>query len=319
MGKHGVGIITMIDISNNNIAYLREKKGEEFHVYWSLGNQCTYKCSYCPSIFHDGSVPYQPIDVIQRTLQKLPSSHVMFTGGEPTFHPDFEKIILEKPDHIKLSVISNASRPIAFWERIVDKMHVVILTYHAEFSNLDRFYKTAELVFLKSKRIGLINLTMIPTHWDHCLMAYKLFRDNNIEVTVKPLLEDFGIASTKVLSTYTEQQLQWINNHTDDSYKNIIFYDKQNNALFESNQSQLIANKQTNFNGWKCYTPKYYLYISWNGDVYDTACKQRKLVGNIYTDFTPSSEPIICEQNFCWCFSDIRTSKIKDLSVNLDI
>jgi MoaA/NifB/PqqE/SkfB family radical SAM enzyme len=200
----------MIDISSPEVAYLREFKEEEFHVYWSLGSQCTYECSYCPSQFHDGKFKYQPIEVIQKTLAKLPPSHVMFTGGEATFHPDFERLVNEKPDHIKLSVISNASRPLPFWERIVDKMHVVILTFHAEYADTDRFFKTAELIFLKSRRKGLINVTMVPSHWDKCVAACKIFREAGMTVTVKPLLKNFGVTSPSMIDEYTSEQIKWI-------------------------------------------------------------------------------------------------------------
>lgn len=102
------------------------------------------------------------------------------------------------------------------------------------------------------------------------------------------------------------------------SFNNIGLYDKNGNLLTKTNQSELIVNKQTNFNGWTCYTPKFYLYINWDGNVYDTACKQRKHVGNIYDDFTVSTEPITCKQNFCWCFSDIRTTKIKSSDITYE-
>jgi hypothetical protein len=101
-------------------------------------------------------------------------------------------------------------------------------------------------------------------------------------------------------------------------FNNIGFYDKSGKLLHKTTQAELMVNQQTNFNGWTCYTPKFYLHINWTGDVWDSSCKQRKHVGNIYDDFQVSTEPILCEQNFCWCFSDIRTTKIKDPSVTYE-
>lgn len=201
---------SMFDYNSPDVAYMREFKEEELFVYWSVGTQCTYTCSYCPPMYHDGKFKYQLTDVIQKTLKKLPPAHVMLTGGEPTFHPDFERIVLEKPDHIKLSVISNASRPIPFWERISDHLHVVILTFHSEFADMDRFFRTAEHVFLKSRRKGLVNITMLPKNWDKCVLACQTLREAGITVVVKPILKNFGSNANTLIDEYTEEQIKWM-------------------------------------------------------------------------------------------------------------
>jgi len=304
----------MIDLNAPEVSYVEETLAKTIFVYWSLGNTCTYACSYCPPKFHSGSVAYQPIDVIQRTLNRLPPSHVMFTGGEATYHPDFERIIAEMPSHIKISVVSNASRPIAFWERVVDRFKIVMLTFHAEFANLDRFFKTAELVYLKSKRGGAINLTMIPTHWDKCVEAYHRFIDAGMLVTVKPLVDNFGFESSKLISDYTEEQLDFIKSKTkNNTNKNFAVYNNKHELLYKTTPAELLVNKQTNFKGWTCYTPTQFLYINPLGDCYNTSCSQRQHVGNIYKEFALTTEPITCEQSFCWCYTDIMTKKIKNV------
>jgi hypothetical protein len=304
----------MININDPEVAYIEETHKKMLLVYWSLGNTCTYACSYCPSRLHDGSAPYQSLEIIQKTLQKLPPSQVIFTGGEPTFHPDFERIVTEAPEHIRVDVISNASRPIAFWERIVDRFTLVTLTFHAEYADLDRFFKTAELVYKKSGRRGAINLTMIPALWDKCMTAYTRFRDAGITVTPKPLIDDFGSQSNKLVSSYTQEQVQWIKNSTNEiSSKNLAFYDKNSELLFKTTPAEMLVNGQTNFEGWTCYTPTQYLYVNPEGKTYNTSCKQRQHVGDIYTGFTLSDQPIVCEQSFCWCFTDIQTKKVKNV------
>mgnify|MGYP003654040527 CR=1 FL=1 len=269
-----------IDLTDINIVTLKKANDPSLFVFWVLGNQCTYSCSYCPERFHSGTFKYQPTEKIQKLLKTLPPADVMFSGGEATYHPDFEKIVLEKPDHIKLSVISNASRPIGFWERITEKLHCVILTFHSEFANLDRFLATANLVYKEHKRYGRVNLTMIPEKWDYCINVYNTLIEKKIPVIAKPLVD-------------------------------IMLLDKDNNVIHNTSAPELLSSHNTDFREWECHTNTSRMYVDMDGSIFDTVCKQRTQTGSIYTGYTLPTEPMICKQNFCWCHSDINAKKIK--------
>lgn len=208
-----------MDLNSPEVAYIKNLSKDEFHVYWTLSSVCTYSCSYCPPEFHDGKYKYHPLEVIQKTFNKLPRANVMFGGGEPTFHPDFERIVLEKPEHISISLLTNVSRPIAFWERIVDHLDIVISTFHVEFAIPDRFLKTVELIYLKSGRKGQVHMAMPPKHWDQCVDMYHLLRSNQIRVTIKPILTsimnlgDPGEPDQKMIDDYTPEQVDWMKKH----------------------------------------------------------------------------------------------------------
>lgn len=300
------------NMDDPNVSYIKEVYPTDLFVLWLLGNQCTYSCSYCPEFFNSGSIKYQPTDVIQKVLCELPPANVTFSGGEATFHPDFEKIVLEKPDSIKISVISNGSRPIGFWERIGNELKSITLTFHAEFAKLDRFAEVCNLLYHEYKKPGIINLTMIPKKWEECVDAVYRLRDMGFRVIPKPLVENFGFSATKVNSNYTPDQLSWISNSNKNSgFQNIAVYNNEHIMLYKTNPSELLSNKQTNFYGWRCYTNTQSLYINPDGSVFDTACKQRTYKGSIYTGYSLSNEPIVCSQNFCWCHSDIVRKKEK--------
>lgn len=301
-----------IDLTDINIVTLKKANDPSLFVFWVLGNQCTYSCSYCPERFHSGTFKYQPTEKIQKLLKTLPPADVMFSGGEATYHPDFEKIVLEKPDHIKLSVISNASRPIGFWERITEKLHCVILTFHSEFANLDRFLATANLVYKEHKRYGRVNLTMIPEKWDYCINVYNTLIENKIPVIAKPLVENFGSGSTGLLSGYTSEQLKWISEVSSEGEINdIMLLDKDNNVIHNTSAPELLSSHNTDFREWECHTNTSRMYVDMDGSIFDTVCKQRTQTGSIYTGYTLPTEPMICKQNFCWCHSDINAKKIK--------
>jgi hypothetical protein len=282
---------------------------DRIFVLWLLGNQCTYKCSYCPDMFHDGTFPYQSYDNVLKTYALLPKSHVMFSGGEPTFHPDFEKIVKAKPDHVQVSVISNASRPIAFWERTLPDLHRVILTFHSEFARLERFIDTALLCGSKLQRV---NLTMLPSKWNECIKAYETFQNRGISVAPKPLVKDFGARSMSLIDNYTSAQKEWINANQEKTNKYIGLYNKGGELIRATNPSSMLSADETNFNGWSCYTPTKFLNIDFGGDIYDTSCMQRNKIGSVSDGFQMTTQPVICKQNFCWCHSDIEPLKIKN-------
>lgn len=302
-----------MNIYDDEVREIKEAWDPEFFVLWNLGNQCTYKCSYCPEIFHSGSIPFQSTTDIQTFLKKLPKGHVMFTGGEATFHTDFEKIVLEKPDHLQISVISNASRPISFWERIGPSLKSVTLTYHTEYAQFERFLATAELIYHTYKKSGRINLTMIPEKWEQCTEVYEKLLAANLRVIPKPLLEDFGIKATKLSTTYTSEQLEWISSKNQvDGFKSMKVLDKNGNVLHNTNQSELLSSKQTNFTDWLCYTNTQTMYVGMEGNIHMATCGQRIKIGTIYDEsYTIPTEPFVCKQNFCWCHSDILPRKVK--------
>jgi organic radical activating enzyme len=167
-----------------------------------LGNRCTFACSYCPSELHDGSLPWISADVILPFLDEVRRHYadalgrqvwIQYTGGEPTVHPDFPRILAAgHAAGFRQCLISNASRTLRFWSEIVDFLDFAILTYHSEYAEFDHFLAVARLI---SKKHPLhINLTMIPERFDDCLATARRLGDElvNISIALKPLRKGFG-------------------------------------------------------------------------------------------------------------------------------
>lgn len=285
---------------------------KQFIVYWMMGNVCTYKCSYCPTHIHSGNVPYHPIEIIQKTLANFPKgSSVTLSGGEPTYHPDFERIILEKPSDIYLNLLTNGSRPYAFWERIIDKINHVTLSYHVEFTKLERFLETAKLIFQISKRRGIINMVMKHDRWDECIIAYNAIKAAGLNITAKTEMTTLG--PTAVISPhYTKEQRDWLDATSQTQPANrIVLLDKDNRLVGTTNPTNLLASNQNDFRGWECHASITRLLITPQGKVYDTQCKQQRLLGTIYDGFTIPTETIVCQTASCWCYNDLEAKKVK--------
>lgn len=287
---------------------LRVKEG--MLVIWSLGNFCPYKCTYCNPYYNDGRDPYHSLENIRSTLELIPAkSRIIFSGGEPTYHPNFEEILDTKPDAFTYGVISNGARPFSFWERVVTKLSPIILTFHSEFATLDRFIETA---LLCKPNLHRINLTMIPWMWEESVKAYETFIEKGLPVTPKPLVKNFGFKSSSLIDEYLPEQVEWIRGKNNDSeIKYIGLYDSKGKLLRKTNPSEMLSSGETNFQGWECHTPAKTLYINTDGNIYDTSCKQRRLLGSVSTGFRLETDPITCQQDFCWCHSDISPLKIR--------
>src|SRR5690606_5307880 len=118
-------------------------------VDWMLGNAWSYACSYCPSDLHDGSIRWQKPEAVLSFFDQLYNHYIrhrgrrvwlQFTGGEPTMHPQIIRLLEEASARgFSVSLISNASRSLRFWQRIAPHLNSVILTYHSEFADPAHF------------------------------------------------------------------------------------------------------------------------------------------------------------------------------------
>jgi organic radical activating enzyme len=293
-----------------------------FYVYWMLGDTCQYKCSYCYPNLYAGKNQFHPLDVILKTYKKFVNpTLIMFSGGEPSLHPNFEQIIKEAPSNIKIGVITNLAKPIQFWEKVSKHISVPILTYHIEYAKFDRFVDSARVVFeLCDKDHSLanfirINLPMYPSKWNECKEIYFKLLDQGLPVLPKPLIElgpDVQKCIQIINPLYTDDQLAWINEcNLKHDNKPINLYDEHNKLLYSTNSNELLSLGNTNFKGWTCYAGTESIRIQLGGDVITTICKQGKIIGNIFDDFTFCEKPVICNQNFCWGGCDIPRSKYR--------
>lgn len=80
----------------------------------NLTSVCNKNCSFCFAKFMEkGNTKYMPLDLLEKTLSSILSSKYPFQiiaieGGEPTLHPDFEKVLaLFRKYKLKLKLHSN--------------------------------------------------------------------------------------------------------------------------------------------------------------------------------------------------------------------
>lgn len=194
-----------------------------FCVSWLLGRYCNYRCSYCWPYASSKTKDHRPLSLIQSTLDEIKrqarernfnSFHFSFSGGEPTYHPDYLEILrhycsdTENCNYQSLHMTSNCSRPISWFREYVDitrNLHRVSVTasFHKEFAKKETFKD--KLIFLQENDVQItINMVMPPpifeTLWEDALY----FHEHGINVTLKPQSDP---TASFVVQGYTQSQL----------------------------------------------------------------------------------------------------------------
>lgn len=114
---------------------------DNIRVQWNMGNQCNFECEYCPSILHDGSRPWLPLDAYLNTVDKICSHYNALNkrvdfeiiGGEVTVMRGFEDIIRKISEYNTHSVVfTNASRTVNWWNKAKEYLNGVVITWHPQ-------------------------------------------------------------------------------------------------------------------------------------------------------------------------------------------
>lgn len=316
------------------------------YVTWVLNNICPYSCVYCPEIVHSGKIKtYYDWEVHKEFLDFLfdywKGNKITFaiTGGEPTVHPYFEKILdkITEAGH-DVGITTNLSRSINFWESIIDKLNYVSTSFHPHYENTDIKHKKFidKLLVLSEKTKYEVRVMMYPELWDTCIDFIDKVRETNYnwtdgaidQVMAVKVLEDFGILDKYCDINYTDEQLDYIDNF-DFASEDIIINHKiqeRNKQLYSvqeqvylidienkkyiPNHIQEISNKRlTNFSGWNCNIGIDSIYIDYDGVIKGGNCLEGGIIGDLLSKVNWNVEPIRCGSTYCHCVTDIKITK----------
>lgn len=308
------------------IDHLDPGQRQVMFVDWSLGNTCNYSCTYCPGRLHDGSIAWSDRNAVAcfgRTLldhyqRQGKSVYFQFTGGEPTLYPGLLELIADLKSRVcEVSVISNGSRPLGWWQRARELLDSVVLTHHIEFVKFDHF---VEVVRVLSEKIRThVNITMHPERFDECLERASLLAEQctDLSLTLKPLLVGFGSQmyaySDAQIEILQKRILQPQKTRPRGSVRRVMLKVYGNGTSGPSHGSHLIAAGENQWLGWSCYIGLELLSITSRGEVYRGGCRQGGLVGRITDEvFQFPVQPQICQLSTCHSIADIMTTKIKN-------
>jgi len=297
-----------------------------FVVNWCLGNTCNYKCSYCPSGLHDGSIKWHDADVVKKFVEKVIKQtsprkvYFEFTGGEVTLYRNFIEIC----QHItklgaRVGIISNGSRTLRWWKDNKQYFDHVCLSFHPNFAELQHFIDVVKM--LNTDLRTHVNIMMSPDKFDYCYSVANKIKDlGNISMALQPLIHNFG----DTLYDYTDQQKSIFNKQYELISKHIKFtksFDYYRGAMKMHNEDgtetissahRFISNKTNDWSGWKCYAGVEQIIIDLTGDIFRGWCKVGGKVGSIFDEYLQIPiNPILCSNTMCHCNFDIMSTKEK--------
>ena len=317
-----------------NAVHLTRKTDEKFTlIEWTLGNKCTYACSYCPEILHSGSVGWQDHEKLLRFLDSCMEHYngklgreviIQYTGGEPTVYPKFKELVRYANEiGLRQSIISNASRTPRFWSDVADYFNKVLFSYHPEEADPEKFIKNVETVCAITD--VHVNVLMKPGMFGPILsMCAELARrcPDNVTILLKPIQVDFG--SQIVDYTPAEQHIM----NTMHGYKTVaprrkdyptgmMEWTLRDGTKHGTIPTEIMLDEANTWTGWWCNIGVETLNVDMNGNIWGGLCKVGGSYGNISTQWTFPEEASMCTKHWCTCHLDMMVTKSVEPIVNL--
>ena len=320
----GPATIHIITTSMKNIAIVTSSLSKNYEkiIYWYVGNKCNYRCSYCHPNYYNGSHNWHSHDVVVPFLNQFQNSFVLFSGGEPTFHPQLFDIFRDINPTIKVGVVSNGSKPLEYWNQLLGTREQIdiVFSYHYETINEDAFFTTA-LSLAKNSRCSFMVTFLMPTnnYWDQGVAFYKRLTHAGIDVQPKlrfvssPFVAGRTQEGLAIDPNYTADQVAWVQEHAKNVSGSITLFDDKFRPLEKNVDTQyLISHGIDNFVGWRCSAPKKNLLIAPDGTVTTGLCAQRKILGNIFDHVDLGEQPYdVCQTTHCTGWIDAIATKTK--------
>lgn len=288
---------------------------KSIHVEWNLGKRCNLDCAYCPAEIHDNFSPHTDLDTIVNSIYKLETLgkpiRLSFTGGEPTVHPQIEKIIECSRARLNwISITTNALRPAEWYIKQPVDQWVFSLHFDNEHciraaENIVRF---SELVAMENSKVSYqVNLMCHHKHMDKVKEAANLLESHHVPYVCRRIR--WITAENRDYfddMRYEASDLNWILKQTATVKANCVIDEE---IFIHAND--VIKHNLNQFEGWSCAAGVESLMINWDGEVHRATCRVGGSLGNIYDgSFEQPKEWITCTRKFCTCAADIPLTKV---------
>ena len=311
---------------------------DTFAVSWILGRFCNYNCSYCWPYAHSRTKDYRSYELVTKTIDEIKRQaklngfnrfHFSFSGGEPTFHPEYLEILnyLNNGDPTTIHMTSNCSQNIKWFEKYVeiarnfDNAHVTA-SLHLEY--VDTPIKVElfadKLRFLINNNVNTtINIVMVPERFDELFSLALYFHSRDINVTLKPQSDE---KAQKVVEGYTQDMLDKLHNgFPQRDYRTglwakqsfyIEMFDDLGNPWYMDQAERFNAFNFNQFKGWKCNAGFQSIIIREpDGNIKRGYSCSDEPLGNIETGFNLFASPVTCISKSCVSSADSKIPKVK--------
>jgi len=291
---------------------------QDFIVSWNLGNSCNWKCDYCPSYLNDGSVYWIDNDVVKGVLTQIkhrfPDRQIRleFTGGEVTMKPDFIDLMqFCKEQGFKNHINTNASRTVAYWERLSPHLYSALCAFHPLNADKEHFEKVIDTM-LQYGCHPVISLAMVKDlFWD--LVEYKKYLEEKYKDRAHvSIIMLYDKEQTKSFNgyfyDYDKEQKEYLSFHAGKNYV-LEFTD---GTVRELSSTEIQEEKLNDFSGFLCGSKLNMISIDYYGGASISVCDQRRPIDIKSENFDEMLSPKICRSTECRNPSDLRILKIRE-------
>jgi MoaA/NifB/PqqE/SkfB family radical SAM enzyme len=298
-----------------------------YTLSWNLGSQCNYKCSYCPDLLHNGEVKFPDkvliISTVKHIIKNIPkgkSLYIEFTGGEVTLHPDLIEICRSlKVLGVSVGIISNGSKSINYWERLIPFIEHICLSYHEEFCREEHFEKVVQLISnTTTVHVNIMaNNGLVARSIEYLQKLYASVPEASYEL--QPIILH-DIESTRNLIQYDKEELELFSNFIPPlvsskvdmfSTKGTMKLTNSQGESLELSAAQIVSSGKNSFTGFSCSAGIESLVIDYRGYIYRAKCNIGGPIGHITSrPIEIPAENIICDKLRCTCNFDITITKV---------
>lgn len=307
------------------------KHGMDYvYVDWDITSRCNFSCYYCNPEAHDGKYNFPELDTAKNFVDKVQEEYkdikkfavYNIFGGEPTIWrelSDFSKHVKAVNPKNIVQLLTNGNKTVNWWKRnapYIDKIIVSVHVAQADIVELvDKFNAVADDIVID------FQLAMDIRIFDKCVECYNYAEKNlhpNISLKSKPLRKMLGDSE---LMPYTLDQKTVLSTLKNKNGKNIDgiaspMVKKYQGNIVDSDVdiTNLVLNKENNWNGWACWIGIDTINITREGNItIGSQCNPDIILGNINNlNFKFPLKPIICKYQTCGCYADIHTRKVKN-------
>lgn len=294
-------------------------------LQWCLGNTCNFACSYCPPNLHDGSIRSLELAKVLRFCDRFITHYhtpqrqilVEFTGGEPTMYRDYVSLVQHLDcEGVVVSLSSNGSRTVRFWESVARYLDHVNLTFHAEFTEEAHLFSVVDALRLAQVTVH-VNVMMLPAQFERCVAVAERLAATTTDVTIA--LQSLRYNIGDVLYPYTAAQrevlankrltIRWTGTRPQLTKGRMIeVLEDGTHEVVEP--YQLIAAGRNRWKGWDCWAGLEELVVDYRGDIWTGWCQAGGRIGHVADDVIVfPTQPVRCVRNSCDCTLDVMNRR----------
>lgn len=234
---------------------------------------CNFNCSYCFPGSHDSKFRYptntqlvltgfRQLFDFYKTQGKTKFHLIISGGGEPTLWPDLHVFCeqIRKTHNVYITLVSNGSRTIRWWNENSQVFDDVVLSCHNEYVNIDHLITVGDLLFTDGVKVTAMML-MDAKNWDKCVSYVERMQSSSQPwfIEAKPIVDALGHG----MDAYSQKQLayinlkripdsEWLFKHLEDVriHESIALLD--DGTAIANRPQEIITNKWNKFNNWSC-------------------------------------------------------------------